>query len=40
MMRKIIIKIPTQPVAYSPSTKNIATAEIIVPERAVCQLKK
>jgi hypothetical protein len=39
-MRKMAIRMPTQPVAYTPSTKNIAAPEAIVPRRAVCQLKK
>jgi hypothetical protein len=33
------ISMPTQPVAYKPSTKNIAAPDTIVPTRAVCQLK-
>jgi hypothetical protein len=33
------IKIATQPVAYTPSTKNIAAPEATVPAKAVCQLK-
>jgi hypothetical protein len=40
MMRKMTMRIATQPVAYRPSTKNIAAPETIVPSKAVSQLKK
>jgi hypothetical protein len=36
----MIIKIATQPVAYTPSTKNIAAPEAMVPASAVCHPKK
>ena len=31
---------PTHPVAYKPSTKNMAAPDTMVPAKAVCQLKK
>jgi hypothetical protein len=40
MSRKMTIRITTQPVAYTPSTKNIAVPEAMVPAKAVCHPKK